>query len=462
MLPTSTSKGSAPFNVKGLVNVYAELASSTQERGRFVLRNAHGLEQYRDISTVGVCRGVLSTKNNFYAVFGNSLYRLQQNADNVVKLLGSIPSTGHVPMAYNGDELVCVADGRGFIYTESTDGFAEITDVNFLSPSDVTFIDGYFVFTERNGDIVFHSDLYDGTTYSALDRIKIQRNPDINVAIESMYSELWVFGRQTIELLQNTGATRPAFTPISNTVVEVGCAAIASVVRIPDIGIMWLGSDRLVHLRANSGKTQVTPHEIANRIREMSRVDDAVAWHYGWGAHRFYVINFQSENCTFVYDINDNVWHERTTHDANHWIGLYGAHYDNKILVGDAFDSKIHQLKSDYYKDDLEVIRRSITTPEIHSGYKGVSVRELSLKLKVGAGSYEPTDKIRLYASEDSGITFNLLQECDFAEGGQYNKRVIFHNLGHYPDGVIFRFETAAQSPIEIIAAYIREEVHER
>jgi hypothetical protein len=462
MLPTSTAKGSQPFISRSLVNMFAEMSNSEQNRSRFVLKNAHGLAEYRDIDTIGGCRGILSTREYLYVVYGTTLFRLVRNTDNLVVSLGSIPSTGHVPMAYNGDELVCVADGRGFIYTESTNTLVEITDADFLPPSDVTFMDGYFIFTQLNSDTVFHSELYDGMAYNALDRIKIQRNPDFNVAIESMYSELWVFGSQTTELLQNSGATSPAFTPISNTVIEVGCAALASVVRIPDVGLMWLGNDRLIHLRANSGKTQVTPHEIANKIREMTRVDDAVAWFYMWGAHKFYVITFPTQDCTFVYDVMDNVWHERTTHNKNHWIGLYGAHYDSKILVGDAFDSKIHLLSNTFYKDGNEDIRRTIITPEIHAGTNGITVRELSLSLKVGGGAYTGNDTIRLYTSEDGGIIFNFVQERDFAEAGQYNKRVIFHNLGNYPNGVTFKIETAAQSPIEIIAAYIRTDTHER
>lgn len=438
--------------------MYAEITETPQERGRYVLRHAGGLQFYRNATNTGVCRGVLSTENNFYTVFGNTLYRLQRNSGNAISIIGSIPSTGHVPMAYNGNQLVCVADGRGFIYTESTSGFAEITDADFLPAVDVTFMDGYFIFIARNSDVLFHSDLYDGFSYNASDRIKIQRNPDRNVAIESMYSELWVFGRSTTELLQNVGASSPAFAPISNTVIEVGCAAVATVVRIPAVGIMWLGNDRIVHLRTAQGIERVTPHEIANLITAIPTISDAVAWHYRYGGHKFYVLTFPQGGCTLVYDITDNLWHERTTYGQKHWLGLYGAHYDDKILVGDGFSSKIHQLKHDYYKDDTEVIRRRITLPEIHAGGNSITIRRLRLKMKVGGGDYTPSDSLRLYASDDSGMNFDFLQEVNFAEGGQYRKIIEFSNLGNYQDGVVFRLETSEQSPIEIITGYIQVE----
>ena len=459
-LPTSTAKGARPFSVKELVNVYPESATNAQERSKFQLKNAIGLAPFVTFSRTGSCRGMIEAKDTFFTIYGNTLYEVNSSGSSI---RGTIPGTGHVPMAYSSSELAIAADNSGYIFNITTNTLTKITDAAFLPPRDVTFIDGYFVWLANNstgnGQVVFTSNLYDGLSYDALDRIATQRAPDNNVAIDHAYSEVWVFGSETIEFLANVGAASPPFAPVGNTVLEIGCASTASVVKVPNEGILWLGNDRLIYQRGRNGLQDVTPHEIANEIATYSRVNDVVAWYYSQGKHKFYVISFPAAEKTFVYDIFEQAWHSRETHGENYWRGQYSAKLGQVTYIGDAFDNVLFIGNSDTHTDGAVVIRKEFTTPEIHAEDKAISLTRLEFHVRTGDGAYTGNDTIRLYASEDHGRTFQKLGEQPFAIRGNGRQRVIFNHCGRYDSGVVLKVQTAVQSPFEVLAAYADIEV---
>lgn len=461
-LPSGASgrKTGLVFTTKDLDNMYPQRASSSQERAQYMLRGTPGLNIWQaDIG--GPCRGQLATKNALYVVMGQKLYEMRKdnanNPEDVTPLLsGNLAGSDAVRMAWNSsaNQLAIVAGNTGYIFNPAARTFVEITDPAFLTPRDVTFIDGYFVFAEANSNILFTSALNDGTSYNALDRLAMQRTDGDLIAVSGAFSTLWAFSENTTELLRNVGNNNPPFSPLGNTVFEVGCVATASVVRVPAVGMMWLAPDGMVYARGDLNAV-VTPYEVAEEIAAYSRIDDAEAWHYTYGRHRFYVLQFPSAGACWVYDITEDAWHKRSSFGKSSYRATHGVFYDRKVIVGDRFDNELYQLTDDTYTEFGEPIRRTVITPPIHADGDGLTINNLLLILETGTQAPTANGDITIQVSTDGGLTFNTIYVGEIARHGNYVNNLEIDNLGFFPNAAVLKIQTAADCPIKIVAGYI-------
>src|SRR5690606_23437782 len=107
----------------------------------------------------GPVRGVWqATNKQFFAVGGDKLYRLSSSW--VATELGTLNSDeGPVSIGDNGLHLVIVDGEDGYVWTFADSTFAEITDEDFNSADQVTFIDTYLLFNKTGSGQFFFSDL---------------------------------------------------------------------------------------------------------------------------------------------------------------------------------------------------------------------------------------------------------------------------------------------------------------
>ncbi len=162
-LPLKIGKGrSIPASPELLVNMYAEKAPEGAKSPIVV----HGCPGFTLFSTIGTgkLRGLYKTLNdgNLYAVVSQTLYSISSAGS--ASSLGTIAGAGRVFFADSGTELVIVAGSKAYTYN-ATEGLELITDSDFPGATSVTFIDGYFVFTNRQSgskDQFFISNLDDG------------------------------------------------------------------------------------------------------------------------------------------------------------------------------------------------------------------------------------------------------------------------------------------------------------
>lgn len=446
------------FTTKDLDNVYPQQASSPQDRSQFMLRGAPGLGLWQS-GLAGACRGQLATKDALYSVMGGKLYRFRtvngnQPEDESTALSLSVAGGEPVSMAWNGAQLAISAGGKGYIYMPFARVFVEITDGDFLTPGDVTYMDGYFIWTAVNSNVLFHSELNEGRNYNELDRIAINRTEGDLVGVNSAFSELWAFSDNSVELLRNVGAAQPAFQPLNNTVFEIGCVSKDSIVRVPAVGMMWLAPDGMVYARGELNKV-VTPYEIAEEIAAYSRINDAEAWTYTYGRHRFYVLSFPAAGQTWVYDIAEDAWHKRSTYGQATYRGRFGVMYDRKIVAGDRATSNLYGLDEHTFTDGGEAIRRSFTTPPIHADSNGLVINSLYLILETGTQVPTGNVDLTIEVSSDNGLNFQTIQVEPIAPHGNYRNFHEVKGLGFFESTAVIRVSTAAECQFKVVAAYI-------
>jgi hypothetical protein len=389
-----------------MVNLFPEAIPEGGKEPGF-LNRAPGLEFLQTVGT-GPIRALWAHQTNgsdFYVVSGSGFYKLT-GLTATPTLLGTLTtSSGPVSIADNGTQIFLATNPDGFIYNETTNVFARITDPDFAGAVTVAYLDGYFVFNQPNSQIIWVSQLLDGTSVDPLDFASAEGSPDGVVGLISDHRELWVFGTDSVEVWYDSGAADFPLQRIQGAFNEIGCVSAFSIAKL-DNGLFWLGTDARgqgIVYRAN-GYTgvRVSTHAIEYAIAQYGNISDAIAYTYQQEGHAFYVLTFPSGNATWVYDVSTQVWHERAGFDN----GEFTRHRSNcqcnfggNIIVGDFENGNIYRFDLDVYADNSGIqkwLRSWRALPTGQNNLKRTAHHSLQLDCETGVG-------LNLYPAYDGG-----------------------------------------------------------
>ena len=379
-----------------MVNLYPEIVPEAGKEPAF-LNRCPGLALIGTAGT-GPVRAMWSHQtrgDDFYVASGEEFYQ------GTARKLGDISGTGPVSIADNGTQLFIACGEKGYIYNESTNQFAEITDPDFPGAVTVCYLDGYFVFNEPNSQKIWVSQLLDGSSIEPLDFASAEGSPDGVVAVINDHKELWVFGTDTTEVWYNAGLADFPLAPIQGAFNEVGCVAAFSVVKL-DNSIFWLGSDPrgegIVYRADGYTAKRVSTHAVEWQIQQYGDISDAVAYSYQQEGHTFYVLNFPQANRTWCYDVSTGAWHER----ASFKDGILGRHRSNaycnfqgQAFVGDYENGNVYNMSLYRYQDAYEPQKwirswRALSTGQ--NDLKRSAQHNMQLDIEAGVGlSFTPT-----------------------------------------------------------------------
>jgi hypothetical protein len=378
-----------------MINLFPEIIPEGGKEPGF-LQRAPGLKFLQTVGT-GPIRALWAHQTNgsdFYVVSGQGFYKLTSTTGTPT-LLGMISGTGPVSIADNGTQIFLACNPDGYIYNESTNVFAQITDPDFAGAVTVSYLDGYFVFNQPNSQIIWVTQLLDGTSVDPLDFASAEGSPDGVVGILSDHRELWVFGTDSVEVWYDSGATDFPLQRIQGAFNEIGCVAPFSIAKL-DNGIFWLGTDARgqgIVYRANGYTGQrVSTHAIEWQIQQYGNISDAVAYTYQQDGHAFYVLNFPTGNTTWVYDVATQAWHERcgfsnggfTRHRGNNQCNFGG-----NILIGDYENGNIYQFDLNVYADNSQAqkwLRSWRALPTGENNLKRTAQHSLQIDIESGVG----------------------------------------------------------------------------
>jgi len=406
-------------------------------------------------------------------VSGTQLYKI--NTSYAATLIGTVAGTGPVSLADNGTQLFIAANGPSYIYNNTTNAFGQITDPDFPGAVTVCYLDGYFVFNQPNSQLMWVTQLLDGTSIDPLEFVSTEGSPDGLIAVTSNFREVWAFGTNSIEVWYDSGATDFPLQRIQGAFNELGCAAPYSIAKM-DNGLFWLGRDRRgqgIVYRANGYAGQrISTHAVEWQIQQYADLTDAIAYTYQQDGHSFYVLVFPSANTTWVYDAATQAWHER----AGFFNGDFTRHrgncqmaFNNKIVIGDFENGKIYSFDLDDFSDNGSIQKwlrswRALPTGtntlkrttqhmmqldcESGVGLNGFIVNE-TIYLQTENAEYLVTEnndyliadeeavatqgvdpQVMLRWSDDGGHTWSNEHWASMGKIGQYYKRVIWRRLG--------------------------------
>jgi hypothetical protein len=401
-----------------MVNLFPEVIPEGGKEAAF-LNRAPGLNFLQTVGT-GPIRGLWAHQTNgsdFFVVSGNEFYKLT-GLDATPTLLGTVTGAGPVSIADNGTQLFIAANGPSYIYNEVTNVFAQITDPDFAGAVTVAYLDGYFVFNQPNSQIIWVTQLLDGTSVDPLDFASAEGSPDGVVGLIADHRELWVFGTDSVEVWYDSGAADFPLQRIQGAFNEIGCVSAYTIAKM-DNGLFWLGTDARgqgIVYRAN-GYTgvRISTHAIEYAIAQYGNISDAIAYTYQQEGHAFYVLTFPSGNATWVYDVATQAWHERAGFDNGEFMRHRSncqCNFGGNIIVGDFQNGNIYTFDLDVYADNGNIqkwLRSWRALPTGQNNLKRTAQHSLQLDCETGVG----LNLYPAYASEniDTETGLNLVAE---------------------------------------------------
>jgi hypothetical protein len=387
-----------------MVNLFPEVIPEGGKEAAF-LNRAPGLNFLQTVGT-GPIRALWAHQTNgsdFYVVSGNQFYKLT-GLNATPTLLGNVSGTGPVSIADNGTQIFLACNPDGYIYNEVTNVFAQITDPDFAGAVTVAYLDGYFVFNQPGSQIIWVSQLLDGTSVDPLDFASAEGSPDGVVGLIADHRELWVFGTDSVEVWYNSGAADFPLTRIQGAFNEIGCVSAYTIAKM-DNGLFWLGTDARgqgIVYRAN-GYTgvRISTHAVEYAIAQYGNISDAIAYTYQQEGHAFYVLTFPSGNATWVYDVATQAWHERAGFDNGEFMRHRSncqCNFGGNIIVGDFDNGNIYTFDLDVYADNGDIqkwLRSWRALPTGTNNLKRTAHHSLQLDCETGVG-------LNLYPAYDS------------------------------------------------------------
>ncbi len=387
---------SISFDAQRSVNIYPIKSEVEDSKAPYGLQGTPGLRTFIDFSlpTAGV-RGSRQRNNRAFCVVGANLYEIF--TDKTSQLIGVLKTDrGVVDMSDNGTQI-CLVDGpNGYIFNMNTGIFTNIDNDGWRGSYTVDYIDGYFLFADPETQLFYISSINDGTNEDALDFASAEGSPDNLLAVRAVNNEAWLFGTDSVEVFFDSGAFLFPFERVQGAFIKYGCVAKYSPVTTAKT-VFWLGGDGdgsgIVFMAKAYQPQRISTFAIENAIQGYGTISDAVGYAYQEGGSYFYVLNFPSANTTWVYDINQNMWHERqyfniTTglyerHRAQNHMFIFGKH-----LVGDYAKGIVYEQSLDILDDNGDVIRRFRTSPHEFDGQdlNYVYYDRFQVDMQVGTG----------------------------------------------------------------------------
>ena len=426
-----------------MVNLFPEAIPEGGKEPGF-LNRAPGLEFLQTVGT-GPVRALWAHQTNgsdFYVVSGSGVYKLT-GLTATPTLLGTLTTnSGPVSIADNGTQIFFATNPDGFIYNETTNVFAQITDPDFAGAVTVTYLDGYFVFNQPNSQIIWVSQLLDGQSVDPLDFASAEGSPDGVVGLISDHRELWVFGTDSVEVWYDAGGADFPLQRIQGAFNEIGCVSASSIAKL-DNGLFWLGTDARgqgIVYRAN-GYTgvRVSTHAIEYAIAQYGNISDAIAYTYQQEGHAFYVLTFPSGNATWVYDVSTQVWHERAGFDNGDFMRHRSncqCNFGGNIIVGDFENGNIYRFDLDVYADNGGIqkwLRSWRALPTGQNNLKRTAHHSLQLDCETGVGLNDgqgSDPQVMLRWSDDGGHTWSNEHWSPIGKIGAYGHRTFWRRLG--------------------------------
>ena len=376
-----------------LVNLFPEILPEAGQTGGF-LNRAPGLRLLATIGT-GPIRGLWTHTTNgedAYVASGTEFYKIYP--DYTYVKLGDISGTGPVSIADNGIQVAIACNPALYIYNEPAGTFVQAATP--AGAKTISYIDGYFVYNQPDSQILWVTNIFDGTITDPLAFAAAESSPDKVIAIVANNREVWVFGEGTTEVWYDAATIPFPLAPIQGAYNEIGCVAAFSIAKL-DNSIFWLGTDPrgfgIVYRNQGYTGKRVSTHAVEYAIQNYVTLADAVAYTYQQEGHAFYVLNFPTADRTWVYDVATQGWHERAGLNEQGVFtrnrGNCQMNFGEQTVVGDYENGNLYAFDLDVYSDNgmpQKWLRSWRALPPNQNNLKRTAHHTLQLNCETGVG----------------------------------------------------------------------------
>ncbi len=306
-----------------------------------------------------------------FAVFDNNVYSISIKYDHItqtvvtysVSRIGQLATaTGVVYISENNKPQVLFSDNVNlYIYDELlTPTFQQVTGLEF-TPGYITFHDTYFICAASNdtyytpaanntwrlslqNDGTMWPAQQDGTSYIGI----LETKPDNTQAVVRFPSRgnmIFVFGKTVTESWFDTGAQLFPYQRQDQYNIDYGCLNPASVAFMDEI-VVWVArnekSGPVIMYSTGGLPTKVTTDGIDYQLSEINTPQDCQGFIYRKNGHIFYVLNFYSDNISFVVDFTNNKIYNACDENLNYFAMGQVVWFDNQYYAISKNDGNLY------------------------------------------------------------------------------------------------------------------------
>ena len=334
-----------------------------------------------------------------------------------------------------------IASRERIHYTNDAVVLQTVTDPDSPSTASyIAFLDNYILANKIGTGEFAWSAIGDHTDWSSLDFANAQAMPDDLIALLVSYREIYLLGEATTEVWYNDGVT-----PFSRvTLIQYGTLAEYS--PCFDGGDLYFLSNEKKVMRLVNGRSPQVLSEAYDKYiqRTITAPADMFAYILRVEGKKWYVANFETDNITLVYDINENAWYEWGKYQTgekeqklyNRFLGNCYAYCPNwgMNLIGSRIDGKIYNMSFDNYTDDGDLIRFVKRTGKISHGTNLTKKsKELLWTATCGVGKSDGSESFFGFKFRDNGRkAWSNERQVSLGARGDYKNRRKYSRLGMY------------------------------
>lgn len=417
------------------------------------MKQAEGLELLCE--TNGIDRGGIVWNNIHYRVIGNKFVSVSENG--IITEIGIVDNDNtNVTFKYSFDRLGIASAKKLYYYNNST--FVQVTDPDLGNVIDLEWIDGYFMTTD--GDYLIVTELTDPTQIDALKYGSSEVDPDKIKSLLKLRDEIYVLNRHTIEVFNNVGGSGFPFQRVSGGQMDKGTIGTnANCVYMDTITFIGSGRNESIGIYSgvNGNTTKISTREIDSILEQYTEYELSLILMEVRTFKNHQLLYIHLKDRTIVFDgassqaLGNPVWFILTS--SINGYDTYKARnfvlFNNKWYFGDPTTNRLGYLvenKSSHFDNQ---VRWEFNTTILYNNSRSAIIHELELVCLSGRAEFGLNPTIYTSYSLD-GINWSNPRFINSGNQGQYNKRLVWRQLGTINNMRIQKFQGTSDSFINI------------
>lgn len=317
----------------------------------------------------------------------------------------------------------------GYVYNPSTSTLTKITNVNYPQTTvpGIAYLDGSFYVMDTAGRI-FGSAINDATSWTALNMVAMQAEPNGGAAISKIANYIVALGQWSLQYFYDNNNPAPASPLSTNSTLttNVGCATGDSVVEMQST-VVWVGqtkdAGRSVYQIDNLSPRKISTPFI-DRILQSADLSNVYAYATGAEGHNFYVLTLANNNMTLVYDFGHKEWYQWTARTNSSPLSITS-------LTCDAYGT-VTAVCTNHGRQDGDPVLITGASDDNYNGYQNVVVVDLNTF----------TYQVNTIPAANTSTSMHMTASTEsffYASGGAGNAGVYY--VQHYTSGMVYKLD---------------------
>lgn len=380
--------------------------------------------------------------NSSIEVISNQILLTDVNLN--YRLVGRLDTfSGPVFISENQGSQIALVDGLAvYSYNYANSTFTKTSLGDFL-PSYIDWLDTYTILTDSTRGEWQLSASNDSTSYDPLLRAPMQTQADNLQAVVRLDRVLYAIGKKCAELWTDnpSGSTATAggqpvafpFIRNNSTSIDFGCVSTQTIQSNFKM-LVWLGSNGVsgptVIAIMEGRPTNLSDEGLQYFLSQLINPADSWAILFQVNGRILYMLTFQTDNFTIVYDFTEKGWYYATDENNNHHIAKRIIFFNNKlyILNSDKENPKLLEFSTSITTYNGKMIPRSRVLSPVRDGDVQFISDRLRIPMEYGDGKNE--HRVDLSLSRDGGKTFGNTVPYTLSPQAYRRGRAEFFNLG--------------------------------